>query len=166
VRLAVALGTVAIVIACIVILTRGAPADPSRALEPPPPTVTTSPSPSPPAPAPTPVPAATPQPGTAPEATVARQLALIDAGKLDELRATFVPELRDRVTADVLARCQVRIHQVPVRPDWEMAEDDTDERGARVRRVSMFGKAMTGFHWQPDGSWLADAIWCLPVGLP
>jgi len=24
---------------------------------------------------------------------------------------------------------------------------------------------MTGFH-EVDGRWLADAVWCLPVGLP
>jgi hypothetical protein len=29
----------------------------------------------------------------------------------------------------------------------------------------MFGKSMTGFH-EVDGRWLADAVWCLPVGLP
>jgi hypothetical protein len=29
----------------------------------------------------------------------------------------------------------------------------------------MFGKSMTGFH-DVDGRWLADALWCLPVGLP
>jgi hypothetical protein len=29
----------------------------------------------------------------------------------------------------------------------------------------MFGKSMTGFH-EVDGRWLADGVWCLPVGLP
>jgi hypothetical protein len=95
------------------------------------------------------------------EHTVAMQLQLIENGRLEDLRETFMPEVRERVTADAMHACRVRIHQVPVRPDWEMAED-----GPGVRRVSMFGKSMTGFHEQPDGRWLADAVWCMPVGLP
>jgi hypothetical protein len=109
----------------------------------------------------TPPPPAPPAETKGAEHAVAAQLQLIENGRLEDLRETFMPEVRDRVTADALHACRVRIHQVPVRPDWEMAED-----GPGVRRVSMFGKSMTGFHEQPDGRWLADTLWCVPVGLP
>jgi hypothetical protein len=94
------------------------------------------------------------------EQAVADQLRVIDSGDLAAFRATFVPGVA--ITADTLAACRTRIHQVPVRPDWEMAKETVVD-GLRVRRVSMFGKSMTGFHEQPDGRWLADAAWCVPV---
>jgi hypothetical protein len=96
---------------------------------------------------------------------VAIQLRLLDEHNLSAFRATFTPTVAASITADMMEACRTRVHQVPVQPDWEMAEDST-ENGHHVRRVSMFGKSMTGFHEQPDGSWLADAVWCLPVGLP
>jgi len=121
--------------------------------------------------APAHVQATPPPPARAPASTgaehaVAAQLQLIDDGKLDGLRETFTADVRDRVTADAMRACRVRVHQVPVRPDWEMAEESTDVDGLRVRRVSMFGKSTTGFHEQRDGRWLADSVWCMPVGLP
>ncbi len=161
-RFVVPAGVIAIVVACIVVLTRPTPA---RSVPMPVPE-----SAAVPVPVPAPAPAVPAAPATPPrsdaEHAVADQLALIDAGNLSALRDTFTPDVRARVTADAFAACRVRIHQVPVRPDWEMAEDGTDDHGRPVRRVSMFGKSMTGFHEQPDGRWLADAVWCLPVGLP
>ncbi len=75
-----------------------------------------------------------------------------------------LPAVQPQVTADAFAACRKRVRQVPVRPDWEMAEASASG-GHRVIRVSMFGKSMTGFH-EVDGRWLADALWCLPIGLP
>jgi hypothetical protein len=161
---AIVAGTIAaLALACVVMLRRATPA----------------PAPAPTAPvqvevtpivtsaaAPPLAPPPPPPPGTDAEHAVEMQLHLIADGDLDALRATFTPEIRTRVTADVLAACRVRVRQVPVRPDWEMATDEIDEHGQRVRRVSMFGKSLTGFHEQPDGRWLADALWCVPVGLP
>jgi hypothetical protein len=102
-----------------------------------------------------------------PQSTVALQLRLLDARDLPAFRATFLPAVAATITPDMMEACRTRVHQVPVLPDWEMAEDSTSpESGLRIRRVSMFGKSMTGFHEQADGRWLADAVWCLPVGLP
>jgi len=99
-----------------------------------------------------------------PQRTVQTALGLLEAGDLALFRQTFLPSVQPQVTADAFAACRRRVRQVPVRPDWEMAEEFTSA-GHRVLRVSMFGKSMTGFH-DVDGRWLADALWCLPVGLP
>ncbi len=99
-----------------------------------------------------------------PRATVQTELRLLEGGEQDLFRETFLPSLQSQVTAEAFAACRQRVRQVPVRPDWEMAEVSASG-GHRVVRVSMFGKSMTGFH-EVDGRWLADAVWCLPVGLP
>ncbi len=96
--------------------------------------------------------------------TVQTELRLLEAGERDLFRETFLPSLQSQVTAEAFTACRQRVRQVPVRPDWEMAEVSASG-GHRVVRVSMFGKSMTGFH-EVDGRWLADAVWCLPVGLP
>ena len=64
----------------------------------------------------------------------------------------------------MIAGCRKKVASAVVMPDWEMAENEV-VNGRRVRRVSMFGKSMTGFH-EIDGRWLADAAWCVPVGVP
>jgi hypothetical protein len=89
---------------------------------------------------------------------------LLESGKPDLFRETFLPSVQPQVTAETFEACRKRVRQVPVRPDWETAEVGA-LGGHRVVRVSMFGKSMTGFH-EVDGRWLADALWCLPVGLP
>jgi hypothetical protein len=99
-----------------------------------------------------------------PRDTVQTQLRLLEAGDQDRFRQTFLPSMQPQVTAEAFAACRKRVRQVPVRPDWETAEASASS-GHRVVRVSMFGKSMTGFH-EVDGRWLADAVWCLPVGLP
>jgi hypothetical protein len=99
-----------------------------------------------------------------PQAAVQTALRLLDSGDLDLFRDTFLPSVQPQVTADAFAACRRRVRQVPVRPDWEVAEQVTSA-GHRAVRVSMFGKSMTGFH-DVDGRWLADALWCLPAGLP
>jgi hypothetical protein len=98
------------------------------------------------------------------ETTVSTQMTYLEDGQYDLFVQTFAEDVRSQVTRDVFERCRTRIGQVPVRPDWEMAEE-TAESGHRVRRVSMFGKSMTPFV-ETDGAWRAQAIWCLPVGLP
>jgi hypothetical protein len=99
-----------------------------------------------------------------PQTAVQTALRLLDSGDQDLFRETFLPSVQPQVTADAFAACRRRVRQVPVRPDWEVAEEATSA-GHHVLRVSMFGKSMTGFH-DVDGRWLADAVWCLPVGLP
>jgi hypothetical protein len=99
-----------------------------------------------------------------PTATVQTELRLLEVGNADLFRQTFLPSVQPQVTAEAFAACRRRVQQVPVRPDWETAEAGTSG-GHRVVRVSMFGKSMTGFH-EVDGRWLADGVWCLPVGLP
>ena len=132
------------------------------------PTATSAPAASP-LPA-TPRPAARPPPEldraalASPQTTVETELRLLEAGEQDLFRETFLPSLQPKVTAETFAACRKRVRQVPVRPDWEVAESG-ESAGHRVVRVSMFGKSMTGFH-EVDGRWLADALWCVPVGLP
>ncbi len=99
---------------------------------------------------------------SSPKATVETQLRLLQEGKDDELRKTFLPSVG--ISADQLDACKKKIASSVVKPDWEMAEEEV-VNGHRVRRVSMFGKSMTGFH-DIGGKWLADALWCLPVGVP
>ncbi len=99
-----------------------------------------------------------------PAATVSTQVRLLEDGDDEAFRETFVPSMRDKVTPDAIAACRKRLAQVRVQPDWEMAEDST-AGGERVERVSMWGKSMTGFH-DVNGRWLADALWCVPTGLP
>lgn len=91
-------------------------------------------------------------------------IAALDAGDRAAFTAAFVPALRSKIDDAAFAACRTRVHQVDVHPDWETAEDGIVD-GHAVRRVSMFGKSMTGFHEQ-GGRWLADALWCVPVGLP
>jgi hypothetical protein len=138
-----------------------APASPTAA-----PTAAAQPS------ADTPPPPAAPPPRTrldapalaSPQSAVQTALRLLDSGDLDLFRETFLPSVQPQVTPDAFAACRRRVRQAPVRPDWEVAEESTSA-GHRVVRVSIFGKSMTGFH-DVDGRWLADALWCLPVGLP
>ena len=131
------------------------------------PAVATSPAPAVPV---TPRASANPPAGldpaalASPRATVQTELRLLEGGEQDLFRQTFLPSVQARITAEAFAACRQRVRQVPVRPDWEMAEASASG-GRRVVRVSMFGKTMTGFH-EVDGRWLADALWCLPVGLP
>jgi hypothetical protein len=99
-----------------------------------------------------------------PRSTVQTELRLLEAGEQDLFRETFLPSVQSRVTAETFAACRRRVRQAPVRPDWETAEAGASG-GHRVVRVSIFGKSMTGFH-ETDGRWLADALWCLPIGLP
>jgi hypothetical protein len=91
--------------------------------------------------------------------TVRTQVVLLLAHRDAEFRATFLPSVQDQITDEVLAYCKQKLGR-PVRPDWEMAEDGLTANGKRVRRVSMFGKSMTGFvELEPD-RWLADSVWC------
>ena len=99
-----------------------------------------------------------------PGATVQTELRLLEAGKQELFRQTFLRSVQPQVTAEAFEACRKRVQQVLVRPDWETAKPGKS-RGHRVVRVSIFGKSMTGFH-EVDGRWLADAVWCLPVGLP
>ncbi|GAC1351826.1 MAG: hypothetical protein NVS3B20_00340 [Polyangiales bacterium] len=97
-----------------------------------------------------------------PKAAVETQIALLRAGRDDEFRKTFVPSVV--LTDAQVEACRQRVSNAVVKPDWEMAEDEVSQNH-RVRRVSMFGKSMTGFH-EFSGKWLADAPWCVPLGLP
>ena len=97
-------------------------------------------------------------------ATVQTELRLLEAGKQELFRQTFLRSVQPQVTTEAFEACRKRVQQVLVRPDWETAKPGKS-RGHRVVRVSIFGKSMTGFH-EVDGRWLADAVWCLPVGLP
>ena len=99
-----------------------------------------------------------------PRDAVQTQLRLLEAGERDVFRETFLPSVQPQVTAAAFAACRKRVSQAPVRPDWETAEVSASG-GHRVLRVSMLGKSTTGFH-EVNGRWLADALWCLPVGLP
>jgi len=99
-----------------------------------------------------------------PQVTVQTQVRLLAGGNPDLFRQTFLPSVQPQVTAEAFEACRKRVGQAPVQPDWEMAETGTSG-GHRIVRVSMFGKSMTGFH-QVDGRWLADAVWCVPVGVP
>lgn len=116
-----------------------------------------------------PVPAA-PPPGldraavASPEIAVQTALRLLESGQEDLFRETFLPAVRPQVTAEAFEACRRRVRQSRVQPDWEMAEEVSSD-GHRVVRVSMFGKSETGFH-ELGGRWLADALWCRPVGLP
>src|SRR5581483_781477 len=98
-----------------------------------------------PAPAPAPMPPARAEAPRVPDralasaqTTVATQLSYLDDGQYDLFIQTFTDEVRPQVTPEVFERCRTRVHQVPVRPDWEMAEPAV-ESGHRVNRVSMFG---------------------------
>ena len=166
-------GTTAVAIWCLFHLT----GDPPKGHEP----ITIAPAPLPSArPSPTPTPSPSPSAdasvgvgvgdtasahdaglGSA-RATVDTQLMLLREGRDADFRATFLPTVA--VTPEAIAACRRRIDQVPVKPDWEVAEDVVID-GHAVRRVSMFGKSMTGFH-ELSGRWLADAVWCVPTGLP
>ena len=101
-----------------------------------------------------------------PRATVQTQIDLLLADRDVELRETFLPAVREQLTPDVLAFCKQKVRSHPVRPDWEMAEDGVTGAGERERRVSMFGKSMTGFVEVSEDRWLADGIWCVQGRLP
>ena len=102
---------------------------------------------------------------TDPRATVDTQIELLTSNRDDELRATFMPNIREKLTPQAIATCKRKVESHPVRPDWEMAEEATVD-GRRVRRVSMFGKSMTGFVEARPNVWLADDVWCVQGQLP
>ena len=142
---------------------------PARAVEPPPAVVIAVPAPVPTA-APEPVAVAPPAPILAARAlasaqtTVQSQLSLLGDNQYDLFVQTFAQSLRPSITREVFDACRVRINQLPVKPDWEVAEERT-ENGRRILAVSIFGKSMTDFE-ETDGRWLAGSLWCVPVGLP
>jgi type IV secretory pathway VirB10-like protein len=132
-------------------------------------TVTTTQASAPTARTSSPVPVATAVPAPAvpvrldsPKETVETQIALLRADRDDDLRATFATAISD----DDLAYCKQKVRTRPVRPDWEMAEDGVTPDGHPIRRVSMFGKSMTGFVESAPGQWLADSVWCTQGRLP
>jgi hypothetical protein len=129
--------------------------------------VTTTQAVAPPARSSSPAPIASAVPASAvpvrldsPKETVETQIALLRADRDDDLRATFVVAVRASITDDDLAFCKQKVRTRPVRPDWEMAEDGVTQDGDPIRRVSMFGKSMTGFVESAPGQWLADSVWC------
>jgi hypothetical protein len=97
-----------------------------------------------------------------PKDTVATQVRLLAEGDDEGFRATFLPDVRARVTPDAIRACKQRVAGRGVFPDWETAEDAV-ESGQRVRRVSMYGKSLTGFHEVATDVWLVDAVWCVPI---
>jgi len=99
---------------------------------------------------------------TSPTATVDSQMMLLRENRDEEFRKTFLPSVP--ISADQIDACKKKIASSVVKPDWEMAEEQV-VNGHRVKRVSMFGKSMTGFH-DMSGKWLADYLWCVPVGVP
>ncbi len=98
------------------------------------------------------------------QTTVQSQLSLLGDNQYDLFVQTFAEQVRPSITREAFDACRVRINQVPVLPDWEVAEPSTHE-GRRVLAVSMFGKSLTEFE-EVDGRWLAGSPWCVPVGLP
>ena len=99
---------------------------------------------------------------SSPTATVDTQMMLLRENRDEEFRKTFLPTVE--ISADQIEACKKKIASSVVKPDWEMAEEQV-VNGHRVKRVSMFGKSMTGFH-DTGGKWLADYLWCVPVGVP
>lgn len=100
------------------------------------------------------------------EDTVRTQVSLLEADRDAELRDTFLPAVRSQLDDDALAFCKQRVRGRLVRPDWEMAEEGVTDAGERIRRVSMFGKSLTGFVEVAPGRWLADSVWCVQGRLP
>lgn len=99
------------------------------------------------------------------QTTVQTQLTYLTDNQYDLFQQTFAEAMRPQVTREVFDACRVRVTQLPVRPDWEVAEETTNDAGHRVLSVSMFGKSLTPFE-ETDGRWLAGGLWCVPVGLP
>jgi hypothetical protein len=99
------------------------------------------------------------------QSTVQTQQSLLEDNQYALFVQSFTEAQRAVVTREAFDACRVRVKQVPVRPDWEMAESSVVD-GHAVRSVSMFGKSLTSFRETEDGRWLADSVWCLPVGLP
>ena len=159
----------AAVLGLIAWLTMGTPPPPvhEEPSAPPAPFVVRTPEPVVP---PTQLPAAAPPPILGARAlasaqtTVQSQLSLLGDNQYDLFVQTFAEALRPQVTREAFESCRTRINQVPVKPDWEMAEESTDA-GRRVVSVSIFGKSMTAFE-ETDGRWLAGSLWCVPTGLP
>ena len=90
-----------------------------------------------------------------PQTTVQTQLSLLEDNQYDLFVQTFVDAQRARVTPEVFEACRTRIKQVPVRPDWEMAEQRVVD-GRSTSAVSIFGKSLTTFT-ELDGRWLAGS---------
>ena len=62
---------------------------------------------------------------TDPQATVDTQIELLTSNRDDDLRATFMPNIRDKLTPQAMAACKRKVASHPVKPDWEMAEEAT-----------------------------------------
>jgi hypothetical protein len=99
-----------------------------------------------------------------PEHAVDSAVSALAAGDDAAFVSTLLPRIRSDATPEAIARCRNRVTSTRVLPDWETSEVATED-GHEVRRVSMFGKSMTGFH-HLGAAWLADRLWCLPTGAP
>jgi hypothetical protein len=99
-----------------------------------------------------------------PERAVDSALKMLQLGDEAGFRTTFLPAVQGQITPEVFATCRAFVQRTKVMPDWETSESST-QAGRAVKRVSMFGKSLTGFH-EIDGRWYADRVWCLPTGVP
>ena len=98
---------------------------------------------------------------SSPRSAVDSAARFLEANDEGRFRQTLLPAVSGQLTPEQFARCRARVAQGPLTPDWETAVRAT-EGGHEVVRVSLFGKALTGFH-ELGGRWLADSPWCLPT---
>jgi hypothetical protein len=101
---------------------------------------------------------------SSPERAVESAVKFLQIGDQESWKSTFLPTVQADLAADAFEKCRAYVERTRVLPDWETAQTATVD-GHPVKRVSMFGKSLTGFH-QIGASWYADRVWCLPTGVP
>ena len=91
-----------------------------------------------------------------PQAALATQIGLMQTNDYDGFRKTFLID----VTRAQFDSCRLRMKDVKISPDWEMAKEEQRD-GHRVVRVSIWGKSYTDFHFIGEKV-LTGQLWCLP----
>lgn len=93
-----------------------------------------------------------------PRDSIAHQLALLKAGKTEELKACFTPRLRDKITADAISKGQAEAGSMTL-ADLFDGMTKGEYQGKETAKIKMKnGRTLTTLILT-DGKWLADTIW-------
>jgi hypothetical protein len=88
------------------------------------------------------------------KALVAKQVELIVAGKLDELKATFTDRVKDRVTMERVTKAQAQLKSLTI--DDLVASVQPTGQDLKVKMKN--GRTLTTFV-NVGGVWKADTVW-------
>ncbi|MFV1958553.1 MAG: hypothetical protein ACC662_03975 [Planctomycetota bacterium] len=93
-----------------------------------------------------------------PLGSIEYQVALLVAGDVEVLKACFTPRVRDKITAETMAKGAEEIRSMTL-DDLFAGVKESEVQGKKTAKVKMKnGRTLTTLILT-DGKWLADTIW-------